>query len=73
MSECIRDGGQEKCFFSIIDIVGVLTESENPRKDWSVLKTRIKKGSEVATNCSRLKMQTVDGKVRILNLMPNIY
>jgi hypothetical protein len=45
--------------------MGVLTESENPRKYWSVLKTRLKKeGSEVATNCSRLKLLAVDGKMR---------
>ncbi len=48
----------EKWYFSITDIVGVLTESPNPRKYWSVLKTRLKKeGSELATNCSQLKMQ----------------
>jgi len=40
-----------------------LTESENPRKYWSVLKTRLKKeGSQLATNCSQLKMQSADGK-----------
>ena len=57
------DEDKEKWFFSIIDIVGVLTESPNPRKYWSVLKTRLKKeGSELATSCSQLKMQSVDGK-----------
>ena len=56
---------QEKWYFSIVDIVGVLTESDNPRKYWSVLKTRLKKeGSEVATNCSRLKLIAIDGKMR---------
>ena len=40
-----------------------MTESENPRKYWSVLKTRLKKeGSQLATNCSQLKMQSADGK-----------
>jgi len=40
-----------------------LTESENPRKYWSVLKNRLKKeGSQLATNCSQLKMQSADGK-----------
>jgi hypothetical protein len=54
---------QEKWFFSIIDIIAILTESANPRKYWSVLKTRLKKeGSELATNCSQLKMQSSDGK-----------
>ena len=59
------DSDQEKWYFSIIDVIGVLTGSENPRKYWSVLKTRLKKeGSEVATNCSRLKMKASDGKMR---------
>ena len=57
------DDKQEKWFFSIVDIVGILSESPNPRKYWSVLKTRLKKeGSELATNCSQLKMQSTDGK-----------
>ena len=63
------DNEQEKWYFSIIDVIGVLTESENPRKYWSVLKTRLKKeGSEVATNCSRLKLMAIDGKMRNLVL-----
>jgi len=57
------DRDQEKWYFSIIDVIGILTESANPRKYWSVLKTRLKKeGSELATNCSQLKMQSSDGK-----------
>ena len=57
------DDDQEKWYFSIIDIIAILTESVNPRKYWSVLKTRLKKeGSELATNCSQLKMQSSDGK-----------
>lgn len=54
---------QEKWYFSIVDIIEILTQSVNPRKYWSVLKTRLKKeGSELATNCSQLKMQSADGK-----------
>ncbi|MEG0701250.1 MAG: Bro-N domain-containing protein, partial [Muribaculaceae bacterium] len=57
------DDEQEKWYFSIVDVVGVLTDSPNPRKYWSVLKTRLKKeGSELATNCSQLKMRSADGK-----------
>lgn len=57
------DNDQEKWFFSIVDVVGVLTESHNPRKYWSVLKTRLKaEGSQFATNCSQLKMLLSDGK-----------
>lgn len=57
------DEDQEKWFFSIVDIIAILTDSPNPRKYWSVLKTRLKKeGSELATKCSQLKMQSADGK-----------
>ena len=54
---------QEKYFFSVVDVIRVLTDSENPRKYWSVLKTRLKQeGSELATNCSQLKLPSSDGK-----------
>ncbi len=57
------DEEQEKWYFSVIDVIEVLTESPNPRKYWSVLKLRLKKeGSQLATNCSQLKMQSSDGK-----------
>lgn len=57
------DSEQEKWFISIIDVIAVLTESPNARKYWSVLKVRLKKeGSQLATNCSQLKMQSSDGK-----------
>ncbi|HHE9443654.1 ATPase [Haemophilus influenzae] len=59
----VWDDEQEKWYFSIIDVIGILTHSPNPRKYWSVLKTRLKKeGSELATNCSQLKLQAKDGK-----------
>ncbi|MCH5600317.1 BRO family protein [Niabella ginsengisoli] len=54
---------EEKWYFSIIDVIEILTESTNARKYWSVLKLRLKKeGSELATNCSQLKLQSSDGK-----------
>ena len=57
------DNEQGKWYLSIVDVVEVLTDSPNPRKYWSVLKTRLKKeGSQLATNCSQLKMQSTDGK-----------
>lgn len=57
----VWDDVQEKYFFSIVDVVQVLTESPNPRKYWSVLKTRLKQeGNELATNCSQLKMTAAD-------------
>lgn len=63
------DDEQEKWFFSIIDVVGVLSESDNPRKYWSVLKTRLKaEESQLATNCSQLKMKAEDGKMRLTDV-----
>lgn len=57
------DAEQEKWYISIVDAIEVLTASPNPRKYWSVLKTRLKKeGSQLATNCSQLKMESADGK-----------
>ena len=54
---------EEKYYISVVDVVEVLTESNEPRKYWSVLKTRLKKeGSELATNCSQLKLKSRDGK-----------
>lgn len=62
----VWDDQTEKYYFSIIDIIQVLTESTDyntSRKYWSVLKTRLRKeGSELATNCSQLKLEAADGK-----------
>lgn len=55
----VWDDKEEKWYFSIVDVVAVLTDSPNPRKYWSVLKTHLKKeGSELTTNCSQLKMKS---------------
>ena len=60
---------EEQWYFSIIDVVGALTDSANPRKYWSVLKSRLKnEGNQTATNCSRLKMVADDGKMRITDV-----
>jgi hypothetical protein len=57
------DEEQEKWYFSIVDVIEILTGSPNARKYWSVLKMRLKKeGSQLTTNCSQLKMQSADGK-----------
>ena len=57
---------EEKWYFSVVDVVKVLTEQPDIRhaaKYWSVLKTRLKdEGAELTTNCSQLKMQSADGK-----------
>lgn len=60
----IWDEEAEEWYFSVVDVVAVLTESPNPRKYWSVLKTRLKtEGSQLSTNCSQLKMPATDGKM----------
>jgi DNA-damage-inducible protein D len=51
----------EQWYFSVIDVIEVLTESPNPRKYWSVLKVR---EPQLATNCSQLKLMASDGKSR---------
>jgi hypothetical protein len=57
------DENKEKWFFSIVDVVGVLTESPTPNNYWKVLKHRLtKEGSELVTKCNQLKMQSADGK-----------
>jgi len=57
------DENQEKWYFSIVDVIAVLTESVNPNNYWKVLKSRLKKeGSELVTNCNQLKMESSDGK-----------
>jgi hypothetical protein len=59
----VWDAEEEKWYLSIVDVISVLTNSPNPRKYWSVLKTRLKaEGSQLTTNCSQLKMQSADGK-----------
>ena len=57
------DSETEEWYFSVVDVVAVLTDSPNPRKYWSVLKTRLKKaGDKLTTTCSQLKLTAADGK-----------
>ena len=59
----IWDVEQSKWWFVAVDIIAAITESPNPRKYWSVLKTRLKKaGNELTTRCSQLKVMAADGK-----------
>ena len=59
----IWDEEKSKWWFSAVDIVAAITDSPNPRKYWSVLKTRLKKdNNELTTKCSQLKLTAADGK-----------
>ena len=60
----------EDWFFSVIDVIEILTESENPRDYWKVLKHRLaKEGSDVVTNCNQLKLPAADGKMRLTDVL----
>ena len=55
--------GEEKWYFSIVDVIGVLTNSPKPGNYWKVLKHRLlKEGNQSVTNCNQLKLQSADGK-----------
>ena len=59
----VWDKEQEKYYISAVDIIAVLTESDNPRNYWKVLKHRLKQeGNESVTNCNQLKLKASDGK-----------
>ena len=59
----------EKWYFSIVDVVAILTESINPGAYWRRLKQRLKaKGNETVTNCHGLKLLSIDGKMRLTDV-----
>jgi hypothetical protein len=66
------DGENEKWYFSIVDIIGILTDqpsSDRARNYWKVLKSRLlKEGNETVTNCNQLKLQAEDGKMRLTDV-----
>lgn len=65
----IWDDDQEKWYFSVVDVIAVLTESPNPQTYWRVLKKRLKdEGNETVTNCNALKMRAADGKMRLTDV-----
>jgi len=65
----IWDDNEEKWYFSVIDVIEVLTGSERPRKYWSDLKSKlIKEGSELSEKIGQLKMKAEDGKMRITDI-----
>ena len=65
----VWDSEAEKWFISVIDVIAVLTDSADPKRYWSVLKTRLKQeGCEPTTICSTLKMLATDGKMRLTDV-----
>ena len=66
----VWDSQKEEYYFSVVDVIKVLTESKNPRHYWVVLKSRLKQeGSQVVTNCDQLKMMAPDGKLRMRDVL----
>ncbi|MCB6311217.1 BRO-N domain-containing protein [Gordonibacter pamelaeae] len=60
---------EEEWYFSIVDVVGALTESQDGRKYWNKLKQRLKdEGNETVTNCHQLKLKAADGKMRLTDV-----
>ena len=68
----VWDDEQEKWYFSVVDVVGVLTESKDfltSRKYWNKLKQRLsEEGFEPVTNCHQLKLRAADGKMRLTDV-----
>lgn len=65
----VWDREKEEWFFSVVDIIEILTESANPQAYWRKLKQRLKKeGNETVTNCHGLKMRAPDGKMRVTDV-----
>ena len=65
----VWDEEQQKYFFSIVDVIQVLTDSPRPRKYWNALKTKLQmEGSEVSQNMGQLKLTSPDGKQRLTDV-----
>ena len=65
----VWDEEKEQYFFSVVDVIQVLTESTNPQTYWRVLKKRLlAEGNETVTNCNALKLPAADGKMRLTDV-----
>ncbi len=65
----VWDDETEKWYFSIVDVVSILTDSLDGRKYWNKLKQRLKEeGNETVTNCHQLKMRAADGKMHLTDV-----
>lgn len=63
------DEEKEEWYFSVVDVIRVLTDSPNPQTYWRVMKKRLKdEGNETVTNCNALKMTAADGKKRLTDV-----
>ena len=66
------DADEEKWYFSIVDVIAVLTDSPNPNNYWKVLKNRLtKEGNQSVTNRNQLKMESSDGKFYKTDVVDN--
>lgn len=66
----VWDDETEEWYFSVVDVVEILTESTNPQTYWRVLKKRLlAEGNQTVTNCNALKMRAADGKMRLTDVM----
>ena len=66
----IWNSDKEEYYFSVIDIIGALTESNDPSHYWRTLKSRmIKEGNETVTNCDTFKLEAKDGKLRNTDML----
>ena len=66
----VWDKDDEKYYISVVDIIRVTTESNNPQTYWRVLKKRLKDdGNETVTNCNTLKLKSQDGKYRLTDVV----
>lgn len=65
----IWDDEQEEWYFSIVDVIQILTDSADGRKYWNKLKQRLKEeGNKLVTNCHQLKLRATDGKMRLTDV-----
>ena len=65
----VWDDETKKWYFSVVDVVGVLTDSVDGRKYWNKLKQRLKEeGNETVTNCHQFKLKAADGKMRLTDV-----
>ena len=63
------DDDKDKWYFSIVDVIAILTESKNPKRYWSDLKIKLAEdGSELSENIGQLKMTAEDGKMRMTDV-----